>query len=192
MKPALVLAVVCASLVSAKKKPKTKTTRTRFTPTFLRKHFTKGWRDLDAPVTCEMCKNICAVAPVPKWIDEYWACIKFKCNEKQATTHRCSPTDWGVFPKTTDNATSTSTIAASNNGTSATPTFITVTSTTAPGPTSSLATISSTSSVIANASTAMASTTTSSSSHSLVPRRPSFITSMVQMRMSVEDEDEDE
>ncbi|KAM3501965.1 hypothetical protein MY10362_005175 [Beauveria mimosiformis] len=185
MKPSLVLAVVCASLASAKKKPKTKTTRTLFTPTFLRKHFTKGWRDLDAIVTCEQCKNICAVAPVPKWLDEYWACIKFKCNDWQATTHTCEPTDWGVFPKTTSNATSTSTTAASNNATSATPTFITITSTTAPGPTSSLATISSTGSVTAKASTA-----TSSSSNSLPPPRPSFITSMVQMRMSVEDEDE--
>ncbi|OAA49907.1 hypothetical protein BBO_01542 [Beauveria brongniartii RCEF 3172] len=184
MKPSLLLAVVCASLVSAKKKPKTKTTRILFTPTFLRKHFTKGWRDLDQLATCEHCKNICAVAPVPKWLDEYWACIKFKCNEKQATTLQCDPTDWGEFPKTTANATSTSTTAASNNATSATPAFITITSTTAPGPTSSLATISSTSSVTAKASTA-----TSSSSHSL-PLRPSFITSMVQMRMSVEDEDE--
>ncbi|KAM0670750.1 hypothetical protein ACQRIT_006704 [Beauveria bassiana] len=189
MKLSLILAIVCASLVSAKKKPKkpkTTTTRILFTPTFLREHFTKGWRDLDKPITCEQCKNICAVAPVPKWLDTYYACIKAKCHDPvKGRKHLCVATDWGVFPKTTANATSTSTSAASTKATSATPSFITVTSTTAPGPTSALATVSSTST---SSVTAKASTATSSSSHSLPPLRPSFITSMASMSMEIDDE----
>ncbi|KAM3514649.1 hypothetical protein MY11210_001755 [Beauveria gryllotalpidicola] len=177
MKLSLIVTVVSAALVSAKKKKtKTKTTRTLFTPTFLPKHFTKGWNGDDPSVlNCGQCKDVCAVAPVPKWLDEWYACIKWKCS----WGGHCKPTDWGVFPETTATATSNSTSFATsknatfNNAISATPSFITITSTTAPGPTSSLATISSTSSV-----TAAASTATSSSSKSRRSIRPSFITSM--------------